>query len=277
MIIDAHQHFWSYSPSKQSWINEGMEAIKKDFLPADLSKIYEQNSVAGCVAVQAEGSEEETNFLLRLAEENDFIKGVVGWVDLQDQKVEDRLQHYRSFKKLKGFRHVVQDEPDPDFMLRNDFRNGLKAIENFGYTYDILIYPQQLDAAIQTVQDFPKINFVLDHIAKPHIKEARMDNWLPKLKALAESPNICCKVSGMVTEAAWQSWRQEDFYPYLDEVTEAFGMDRLIFGSDWPVCLLSGSYEQVLKIVQDYYEDFSKEERDNFFHANVCRFYGLSL
>lgn len=277
MIIDAHQHFWNYSPSKQSWINEGMEAIKKDFLPADLSKIYEQNAVAGCVAVQAEGSEEETNFLLRLAEENDFIKGVVGWVDLQDQKVEDRLQHYRSFKKLKGFRHVVQDEPDPDFMLRKDFRNGLKAIEDFGYTYDILIYPQQLDAAIQTVQDFPKINFVLDHIAKPHIKEARMDNWLPKLKALAKFPNVCCKVSGMVTEAAWQSWRQEDFPPYLDEVTEAFGMDRLMFGSDWPVCLLSGNYEQVLKIVQDYYQSFSKDDQDSFFHLNASKFYGLSI
>lgn len=277
MIIDAHQHFWNYSPSKHAWISDAMAVLKRDFLPSDLSKIYEKNSVTGCVAVQADGSEEETNFLLQLAEENDFIKGVVGWVDLRDQQVEDRLSHYQSFAKLRGFRHVVQDEPDPNFMLRDDFRRGLKALEGFGYTYDILVYPHQLDAAIKTVQDFPKINFVLDHIAKPDIKEARMDNWLPKINTLAQSSNICCKISGMVTEASWKNWRQRDFVPYLDAVTEAFGMDRLMFGSDWPVCLVSGNYEEVLKIVQDYYRDFSKEDQDKLYHVNVSRFYGLSI
>lgn len=277
MIIDSHQHFWNYSPSRQAWITEQMAVLKRDFLPSDLLKIYEINAVAGCVAVQADGSEEETDFLLQLAEQNSFIKGVVGWVDLQDRNVESRLRHYQSFPKLKGFRHVVQDEPDPDFMLREDFRMGLKALEAFNYTYDILIYPHQLDAAIKTVEDFPTINFVLDHIAKPDIKNSRFDNWLPKIKRLAQSPNVSCKVSGMVTEAAWRNWTQEDFVPYLEVVTEAFGMDRLMFGSDWPVCLLSGNYEEVLGIVKTYMAQFTQADQQQVFYTNALSFYRLEM
>lgn len=277
MIIDSHQHFWNYSPSRQAWITEQMAVLKRDFLPSDLLKIYERNAVAGCVAVQADGSEEETDFLLQLAEQNSFIKGVVGWVDLQDRNVESRLRHYQSFPKLKGFRHVVQDEPDPDFMLREDFRMGLKALEAFNYTYDILIYPHQLDAAIKTVEDFPTINFVLDHIAKPDIKNSRFDNWLPKIKRLAQSPNVSCKVSGMVTEAAWRNWTQEDFVPYLEVVTEAFGMDRLMFGSDWPVCLLSGNYEEVLGIVKTYMAQFTQADQQQVFYTNALSFYRLEM
>jgi L-fuconolactonase len=275
MIIDAHQHFWKYSPTKHAWIGEEMSVLKRDFLPSDLSNIYERNSVKGCVAVQADGSEEETEFLLQLASENDFIKGVVGWVYLQDKNVEARLHHYQSFKKLKGFRHVVQDEPDPNFMLRDDFRAGLKALEGFDYTYDILIYPHQLDAAIKTVQDFPGIKFVLDHIAKPDIKNSKMDDWLPKIKTLAQSPNIYCKVSGMVTEAAWKSWRQEDFAPYLEAVTAAFGIERLMFGSDWPVCLLSGNYEEVLGIVKTHMTQYSTADQKQLFYKNALSFYRL--
>lgn len=277
MIIDAHQHFWNYSPTKHAWISEEMSVLKRDFLPSDLSKIYEENSVTGCVAVQADGSEEETEFLLQLAEENDFIKAVVGWVDLQDRDVEARLRHYQSFEKLKGFRHVVQDEPDPNFMLREDFRAGLKALECFDYTYDILVYPHQLDAAIKTVQDFPKIDFVLDHIAKPDIKNHKMDNWLPKIKTLAQSPNVHCKVSGMVTEASWRSWRQEDFFPYLDVVFEAFGLDRLMFGSDWPVCLVSGSYGEVLGIAKAYMGQYSPADQEQVFYKNAQSFYRLKI
>lgn len=277
MIIDSHQHFWNYSPSRQAWITEQMAVLKRDFLPSDLLKIYERNAVAGCVAVQADGSEEETDFLLQLAEQNSFIKGVVGWVDLQDRNVESRLRHYQSFPKLKGFRHVVQDEPDPDFMLREDFRMGLKVLEAFNYTYDILIYPHQLDAAIKTVEDFPTINFVLDHIAKPDIKNSRFDNWLPKIKRLAQSPNVSCKVSGMVTEAAWRNWTQEDFVPYLEVVTEAFGMDRLMFGSDWPVCLLSGNYEEVLGIVKTYMAQFTQADQQQVFYTNALSFYRLEM
>ncbi len=277
MIIDSHQHFWNYSPSRQAWITVQMAVLKRDFLPSDLLKIYERNAVAGCVAGQADGSEEETDFLLQLAEQNSFIKGVVGWVDLQDRNVESRLRHYQSFPKLKGFRHVVQDEPDPDFMLREDFRMGLKALEAFNYTYDILIYPHQLDAAIKTVEDFPTINFVLDHIAKPDIKNSRFDNWLPKIKRLAQSPNVSCKVSGMVTEAAWRNWTQEDFVPYLEVVTEAFGMDRLMFGSDWPVCLLSGNYEEVLGIVKTYMAQFTQADQQQVFYTNALSFYRLEM
>src|SRR5690606_20916016 len=213
---DAHQHFWNYSPSKHTWISDAMAVLKRDFLPADLWEIYERNSVAGCVAVQADGSEEETDFLLELAEEHHFIKGVVGWVDLQAADVEARLNHYQSFASLKGIRHVVQDEPDPDFMLRDDFRRGLKALEAFGYTYDIQSDPKQLVAAVQSLQDLPNINFVLDHIAKPHNRDANMDNWIHKIITLAKSPNVCCKVSGMVTEAAWNHSHQGDFVPYLE-------------------------------------------------------------
>lgn len=277
MIIDAHQHFWNYSPSTHTWINEQMSVLKRDFLPADLLKIYEKNNVAGCVAVQADGSEEETEFLLRLAKEHEFIKAVVGWVDLQDKNVADRLHHYQPFETLKGFRHVVQDEPDPNFMLRDDFRRGLKALEGFDYTYDILVYPHQLDAAIKTVQDFPKINFVLDHIAKPDIKNNKMDNWLPKIKALAASPNVYCKISGMVTEATWQRWRQEDFVPYLDAVVEAFGIDRLMFGSDWPVCLLSGTFAEVLGILKTYMASHSREDQEKVFYKNALSFYRLEI
>jgi len=277
MIIDSHQHFWNYSPSRQAWITEQMGVLKRDYLPSDLLKIYEKNAVVGCIAVQADGSEEETDFLLQLAEQNSFIKGVVGWVDLQDRNVESRLRHYQSFPKLKGFRHVVQDEPDPDFMLRKDFRVGLKALEAFSYTYDILIYPHQLDAAIKTVEDFPAINFVLDHIAKPDIKNARLDNWLPKIKRLAQSPNVSCKVSGMVTEAAWRSWKKADFEPYLEVVTEAFGMDRLMFGSDWPVCLLSGNYEEVLGIVKTYMAQFTQADQQQVFYKNALSFYRLEM
>lgn len=275
MIIDAHQHFWKYSPTRHAWIGEEMSVLKRDFLPSDLSTIYERNSVIGCVAVQADGSEEETEFLLQLAIENDFIKGVVGWVDLQDKNVEARLHHYQPFKKLKGFRHVVQDEPDPNFMLRDDFRAGLKALEGFDYTYDILIYPHQLDAAIRTVQDFPRVKFVLDHIAKPDIENSKMADWLPKIKILAQSPNIYCKVSGMVTEAAWKNWRQEDFAPYLESVTEAFGIKRLMFGSDWPVCLLSGNYEEVLGIVKTHMTQYSTADQEQLFYKNALSFYRL--
>ncbi|HLT05939.1 MAG TPA: amidohydrolase family protein [Cyclobacteriaceae bacterium] len=277
MIIDSHQHFWTYSPAKHTWINDNMNVLKRDFLPSKLWEIYQRNNIAACVAVQADASEQETDFLLQLAAEYDFIQGVVGWVDLQDKELDKRLEHYKSFDKLKGFRHLVQDEPDPDFMLREDFRKGLARLGAFDFTYDILIYPHQLDAAIKTVQDFPQVSFVLDHIAKPDIKNRRTDNWLSKIKLLAQLPHVYCKVSGMVTEADWQHWRSEDFIPYLDTVVAAFGIDRLMFGSDWPVCLLAGGYEEVLQVVVDYFKAFSEDDRDKLFRSNAARFYDLNV
>lgn len=276
MIIDAHQHFWNYSLQKQPWITDRMRVLKSDFLPQDLLNIYKENTVEGCVAVQADPSEEETDFLLRLAEAHDFIKGVVGWVDLQDDKLEARLDHYKGFQKLKGFRHLVQDEPDPDFMLYESFRKGLSLLEKHGYSYDLLVHPHQLKAAIQTARDFPNLKLVLDHMAKPDIKNRQIDNWREDIEALASENNVFCKISGMVTEASWESWQQGDFIPYLDIVFRSFGIDRVMFGSDWPVCLMAGSYAQVLNIVKEYVRDFSEEGKHRLFCANASRFYGLS-
>lgn len=275
MIIDSHQHFWKYSLQKYSWINDEMNVLKKDFLPDDLWEIYKDNDVKGCVAVQANQSAEETDFLLELADQHHFIKAVVGWVDLRDGALENALQSYRKHKKLKGFRHVVQDEPDPEFMLDEKFQRGLGLLGKHGFTYDLLVYPHQLKAAIQTVRKFPDLKFVLDHIAKPDIKNQQIDQWAELINTLASESNVCCKVSGMVTEASWKNWQQANFTPYLDVVFESFGIDRVMFGSDWPVCLLSGNYQQVLGIIKQYVAPFSAEDKQKLFHKNVVSFYGL--
>src|SRR5690554_5467239 len=220
MIIDAHQHFWKYSPKRHAWINQEMAVIRKDFLPEDLKKLYQAHSIKGSVAVQADQSEEETNFLLQLAEQHDFIKGVVGWVDLKSEDLDSRLDHFSQFEKLKGFRHIVQDEADPDFLLNPVFQEGLRQLEKRKFTFDLLIYPHQFPAAIQTAKNFPHLPLVLDHIAKPKIRNREIPEWAKKIRAIAKEPNVSCKVSGMVTEANWESWGQEDFKPYLDVVFE---------------------------------------------------------
>ena len=275
MIIDAHQHFWKYSSKRHGWINREMAVIRKDFLPEDLKKIYQAHSVTGCVAIQADQSEEETNFLLQLAGQYDFIKGVVGWVDLRSEDLDARLDHFSQFEKLKGFRHIVQDEADPDFLLNPTFQKGLRQLEKREFTYDILIYPHQFPAAIQTVKNLPHIPFVLDHIAKPNIKNQGINDWAEKIKMMALQPNVHCKISGMVTEADWASWRQQDFIPYLDVVFESFSIERVMFGSDWPVCLLAGSFSSVLDIVKDYASGFSSSDREKLFYSNAKRFYRL--
>src|SRR5690554_5963350 len=275
MIIDAHQHFWNYSPQKHSWINSEMGIIKRDFLPEDLLEIYKANKVSGCVAVQAEQSEEETMFLLQLAEEYDFIKGVVGWLDLRHHDLENRIKHFQQFKKLKGLRHVVQDEPDPNFLLDTDFQKGLGILEKYDLTYDLLVFPHQLNAAIQTVENFPNLKFVLDHIAKPPIKDQIMAPWEDLISLIGSKKNVYCKISGMVTEASWASWQQEDFVPYLDTVFRTFGIDRVMFGSDWPVCLLAGNFARVLEIVTNYANGLSEEEKKKLFYENAASFYDL--
>ncbi|HLW21395.1 MAG TPA: amidohydrolase family protein [Cyclobacteriaceae bacterium] len=275
MIIDAHQHFWNYSPQKHSWINSDMGILKKDFLPSDLLETYKENGVSGCVAIQAEQSEEETLFLLQLAEDYDFIKGVVGWLDLRSPDLEDRIKYFRQFKKLKGLRHVVQDEPDPNFLLDPDFQKGLGLLEKYELTYDLLVYPHQLNAAIQTVENFPNLKFVLDHIAKPPIKDQVIAPWEDAIGIIGSKKNAYCKISGMVTEASWTSWKVDDFVPYLDTVFRAFGIDRIMFGSDWPVCLLAGNYAQVLGLVKNYSSRLNVEEKNKLFYENAASFYGL--
>ncbi|UCD62215.1 MAG: amidohydrolase family protein [Flavobacteriaceae bacterium] len=275
MVIDSHQHFWKYDPVTYSWIDDSMKVLQKDFLPSELRPILQNNGVDGCVAVQADQSERETEFLLELARENQFIKGVVGWVDLKAEGVRKRLAHYSQNEKLKGVRHIVQEEPDPEFMLRKDFQNGIRHLAEFGLTYDILVYPNQLATAVLLSRAFPGQKFVLDHIAKPRISEGLDQDWVNNIKELASNPNVSCKVSGMVTETTNFQWQQEDFAPFIDVVLNAFGWQRLMYGSDWPVCLLGGNYKEVLTIVMDYISKLSDNERAGIMGLNAKEFYSL--
>jgi L-fuconolactonase len=273
--IDAHQHFWNYDPLKHSWITNEMTAIRKDFLPEHLQPVLEENGFDGCILVQVDQSEEENHFLLELANKNDCIKGVVGWIDLQSENIEERLGYFKPFEKLKGFRHILQGEKDRAYMLKPDFIRGINALKQFDYTYDILIYPDQLPYAIKFVELFPEQKFVIDHIAKPYIKDKKENGWKEDMQQLAHFENVYCKISGMVTEADWQSWEEEDFMPYMDIVVNAFGTGRTMYGSDWPVCLLAAEYKEAVHIVKNYFSSFTQNEQDNFFGQNAINFYNL--
>ncbi|MBD0289422.1 MAG: amidohydrolase family protein [Flavisolibacter sp.] len=273
--IDAHQHFWKFDPVRDSWINDDMKVIQKDFLPEDLAPLLQRNGFAGSVVVQSDQSEEENAFQLQNAEKFDFIKGVVGWVNLRAENIEERLHYYSQFKKMKGFRHVLQGEPERDMMLQPAFMNGIKLLNRYGFTYDILIYQDQLQYIPSFVSSFSDQPFVIDHIAKPNIKEGQLTNWKKDMAAVAQYENVYCKISGIVTEADWKNWEKAHFTPYLDAVVDAFGTDRLLFGSDWPVCLVAASYEEVVGIVEDYFSAFSKEEQEKLFALNATRFYNL--
>ncbi|MDR6940676.1 amidohydrolase family protein [Mucilaginibacter pocheonensis] len=273
--IDAHQHFWIFDPVRDSWINDEMLVIKHDFLPADLLPVLQQNGVDGCVSVQASQSEEETRFLLDLAAENPFVKGVVGWVDLKADNLDERLQYYKQFDKLKGFRHILQSEPDKQYMLQPQFKKGIAGLQRHGYTYDILIYPEHLRYAAQLAAEFPDQPFVVDHLAKPHIKDQEISDWEKDMRALAQYQNVHCKISGMLTEADWKTWKPEDFVPYLDVVFNAFGINRVMFGSDWPVCLLAGGYKGTMEVINGYCEKLTATEQALFWGNNAAAFYNL--
>jgi L-fuconolactonase len=275
MTIDSHQHFWKFDPMRDSWITDEMSVIQKDFMPQDLQPVLKANSIEGCVAVQADQSLAETSFLLELANKNDFIKAVVGWIDLQADNIDEQLEGWKSEKKLVGFRHVLQAEADLNFMLRPNFMRGISALTKHDFTYDILIFPKHLAVAEQFVAYFSDQPFVLDHIAKPYIKTGLIDDWKKDIAALAMFENVQCKVSGIITEADWQSWSYEQIKPYLDVVFEAFGTDRIMFGSDWPVCLVAGTYGEVKGIVETYTQGFSTSEKAKIFGENACRFYGF--
>lgn len=275
--IDAHQHFWKYDPKRFAWINDSMSVLKQDFLPPDLKEEMDKSGFDGCVAVQASQSEEETDFLLKLAAEYDYIKGVVGWVDLCDINVKSRLQHYAQEKKLCGIRHVVQDEPDDYFLLRPDFMKGVKMLPEFNLTYDILIFEKHLPVALQFVGYMPECRFVLDHIAKPRIATGVLTPWDDNMRSLAEYPNVYCKLSGMLTEADWKNWKADDLHAYLDVAMEAFGSDRLMIGSDWPVCRLAASYQEVMGLVEDYIGRLSADEQARILGQNAIDFYQLKV
>ncbi|WP_295653218.1 amidohydrolase family protein [uncultured Mucilaginibacter sp.] len=273
--IDAHQHFWIFDPVRDSWINDDMSVIQRDFLPGDLEPILQANGIDGCVAVQADQSEEQNDFLLELAEYNGFIKGIVGWVDLRADNIEQRLEYYSVFSKMKGFRHVLQGETDRALMLNPAFMNGIGKLQKHSFTYDILIFPDQLQYVSEFVAAFPDQKFVIDHIAKPNIKDKKIDDWAADMKNVAKHENLYCKISGMVTEADWKKHKPADFIPYMDVVFEAFGADRVMFGSDWPVCQVAASYTEMKSIVEQYTIALSAAEQAKFWGDNAVKFYNL--
>ncbi|MGV8880265.1 MAG: amidohydrolase family protein [Sphingobacteriaceae bacterium] len=273
--IDAHQHFWKYDPIKNDWITPEMSVIRRDFLPDNLAPILTENGFDGCVVVQADQSEAETIFQLENAAQNDFIKGVVGWVDLQADNLADRLSYFRQFDKLKGFRHVLQDEKDRSLMLNPSFMHGIKQLHAYGYTYDILIYPDQLKYLPEFITAFPDQPFVIDHIAKPEIRHKSIADWKKGLSAVAEFENVSCKISGMVTEADWKDWKSADFNPYMEVVLAAFGTKRIMFGSDWPVCQLAATYTEVVGLAAAYMSQFTAAEQALFWGENAEGFYKL--
>jgi L-fuconolactonase len=275
MVIDSHQHFWRFNPVRDAWITEEMAAIRRNFLPGDLALELEANGVDTTIAVQADQSEAETEFLLGLAEGNPRIAGVVGWVDLRSPEIESRLKHFSSFKKLRGVRHVAQAEADDRFLARPEFVRGVEHLARFELTYDILIYPRQLPAAMELVAKLPEQKFVVDHLAKPQIKAKKIEPWAALIRELAANPSVYCKVSGMVTETDWKNWKANDFEPYLDVAFDAFGAERLMFGSDWPVCLVSATYAQVKSIVESYVDRHMPQAKAAIFGENVKNFYGL--
>ncbi|KAF2340319.1 amidohydrolase family protein [Flavobacterium tistrianum] len=272
--IDSHQHFWKFDPVRDSWIDETMQNIQRDFLPEDLQPLLKSNQFEGCVAVQASQSEDETHFLLDLASKNDFIKGVVGWIDLRNENISERLNFFSNQKKLKGFRHVVQGEAD-DFMDGAEFRRGIATLKAFNYTYDILIFERQLPAAISLAKDFPNQKFVIDHIAKPDIKSGSIESWKKGIEEITKYDNVWCKISGMVTEADWKNWKPEDLKPYLDVIFENFSVDKLMYGSDWPVLNVASDYNEVVKTLEDYISKFSVEDQNKIWFENANVFYNL--
>jgi L-fuconolactonase len=272
--IDAHQHFWHYTPEEYGWIDDSMSALRRDFLPEELETCLSSGGLSGCVAVQARQCLTETDWLLRLSERYAFIAGVVGWVDLRHPEVEQHLDRYSEHPKFVGVRHVVQDEPDPDFLFGHAFTRGIQEVAARNLSYDILIRPHQLGAAIRFANNFPEMRLILDHMAKPEIAGKKLRPWSLQIHELASCSNVWCKVSGMVTEAE-KHWKQEDFVPYLDVVFEAFGCHRVMMGSDWPVCTSVAPYPQVLSIVKKYIKQFPENLQEQILGGNAADAYRL--
>jgi L-fuconolactonase len=274
MVIDSHVHFWKYNETDYPWIDSSMKPLQKDYLPTGLEPTLKRNFVDGCIAVQANSTEVDTRFLAELSNTHPMIKGVVGWTDLRAADAEKKLSELKEYTSMVGVRHIAQSEPD-DFYYDTDFRRGLALLAQFGYTFDLLIFPRQLRAARDLASEFPDQAFILDHCGKPNIKKHGIDQWKGGLEELAAYPNVSCKLSGLITEADWKNWRPADFYPYLDVVFEAFGPDRLLFGSDWPVMLLSGIYVQWKSLLEKYTEHFLPEDKEKIFGLTATRVYGI--
>lgn len=276
VTIDAHQHFWRYSPEEYGWIGEGMDAIARDFLPGDLARELNKVGFDASIAVQARQSDDETDWLLDLARGTDRIAGVVGWADLRSPSLPERLDQLSGEVALKGFRHVIQDELDPDFMLQPEFVEGVKQVLAAGYSYDILVFAKQADRVSRLIERCGEGRLILDHIAKPDIAGgAGFEAWHSAIRDIATHPDCYCKVSGMVTEAEWSGWNPDQFLPYLEAVFEAFGSDRIMFGSDWPVCLLAADYSAVHGIVADFVGSQGTAAAKAVFGENARKAYSL--
>jgi len=275
MIIDSHHHLWKYTPEDYGWMDESMQILKKDYLPLDLEPQLKRSGVSGTVVVQARQTLEETEWLLNLAQRSSFIQGVVGWVDLCSPALTQQLEKYSIHPKLVGVRHVIHDEADDDFMLREDFKGGISQLQKYKLGYDLLLFPKHIQRATLLVKAFPDQNFVLDHLGKPLIKSGELKPWARDIKELATLPNVWCKLSGMVTEANPKSWKSEDFIPYMAVALSSFGADRVMLGSDWPVCKLGGTYQEVMEISLNYISSLSKTEQKKIKYQNAIDCYQL--
>jgi L-fuconolactonase len=273
--IDAHHHLWRYNSAEYGWLDEEMQALRRDFLPKDLQAELAGAGIDGTVAVQARQTMDETRWLLDLADENDAIRGVVGWAPIAGEDFPGVMEEFEHRPKLKGLRHVIQAEVDENYILRADFNSGILAMQGSGLVYDILIYERQLPQAIEFVDEYPEQVFVLDHIAKPRIGAGIMEPWAENLRELALRQNVWCKVSGLATEADWTNWSPDTLRPYLDTVVDAFGVDRLMAGSDWPVCLVATEYRAWFELLRGYFAGFSESERDAVFGETAVKVYGL--
>ncbi|MGN6340353.1 MAG: amidohydrolase family protein [Ginsengibacter sp.] len=273
-MIDTHVHFWQYNKVKDAWITDDMKILQKDFLPPDFVPVLKENNIEGVIAVQADQSENENEFLMGLSEANPFIKGIVGWVDFPNKNIENRLLYYSKFSVVKGFRHIVQAEP-AGFLKNKDFLEGVGLLRKYNFTYDVLIYENQLQEAIEFVKKFPDQKFMIDHFAKPNVKQKSIDTWKKAIEKIARYENVYCKLSGLTTEAEWTTWEEQDFYPYFDYVLNAFGTNRLVFGSDWPVVTISGGYSRWKQLVENFVRDFSKEDKEKIFTKNAMEFYNV--
>jgi len=274
--VDAHQHFWRYDAAHYPWIDDAMAALRRDFLPQDLAPALQRAGFAACVAVQARHAIDETRWLLELADAHPFVAGVVGWVDLQSARAGADLEVLARHPKLVGIRHIAQAEPDDRFLLRRSFVEGLARLEEFDLAYDILIYSRHLPAAAELAARLPRQRFVLDHLAKPDIRGRAIDPWARDLRALAACPNVCAKLSGLVTEADWSRWTPADIRPYLDVAFDCFGAERLMVGSDWPVCTVAGDYARTMAVVVDYLAEHAAVDREAVLGGNALRFWKLA-
>ena len=273
--IDAHHHLWKFDAKEYGWIDDRMGVLRRDFLPADLQKELVGAGIDGTVAVQARQTVEETSWLLELAEQNDFMKGVVGWVPLADPNLGAVLERFASHPKLRGVRHVLQDEPDENHILREDFNRGIRQLSHYDLTYDILIFERHLPQTIRFVDQYPNQKFVVDHLAKPRVKYKAISPWREHMHELAKRQNVYCKISGLATEADHKKWTEEQLQPYIDTVLAAFGAKRVMFGSDWPVCLLALSYKLWVDIVAKTAVRLSMAEQQRLWAETAMEAYGL--